>query len=124
MADLGTDPAVFVHPGMPSTLFAAYPTGVGASLDHLPEDSLVAAGAARRDRSRRCAEVGAVQIEANAEDQIGDRLLAEVGVGARRTGLGAVVAGVDALNQDVAYAAQLRMAGNHFAGMHACPPLE
>jgi hypothetical protein len=58
LADFGTDPAAFVHPRRPGTLLAAHPTGVGASLDHLPEHGLVAAGAARRDRPRRYAEVG------------------------------------------------------------------
>src|SRR3954451_17726192 len=98
-ADLGADPAVLVHVGVPLALVAARLARGGARLEDHAGDVRVVTGVPRQHPSGRLAHVGAVEARADALPEIGDHLLAEIGVGARGAGLRALHAGLDAGDQ-------------------------
>lgn len=105
---------------MTLAFFGAYRARFGACLKCVAYHRLVAACAARCDCRGRKAEVGAIEIQADALSEIGNCLFSQTGIGTDRTGLGAVIAKVDAVDQSlIDVALNVRMARNHLLGMHA-----
>lgn len=100
-AGLGAETAVFVHPGVLVALGSAGGARVGTDFQHALDDGLVSPRPAGPDRARSRTDVGAVQVEPNALDQIGDHGLAETGVGADTAGRGAVTGLLDGADQGV-----------------------
>jgi hypothetical protein len=66
-----------------------------AGLDRRAYDAGVRSGLACDDTAGGIADVGAVETQADAADHLGQVALAEVGVGAARTGCGALAARLD-----------------------------
>ena len=95
-AHLGADPAVLVHVRVPLALVAAGLASGGARLEHCTCDVRVVGGVPREHPPGGPAHVGAVEARADALTQVRDHVLAEIGVGARGAGLGALHAGLDA----------------------------
>src|ERR671919_699092 len=92
---LGAHPAVLVHLGMPLALVAAALAGGRAGLQQRLGDVGVVLGLAAADPDGGGADVGAVQAQPYALDQLGDVRLAQVVVGVGGAGLGALVDRVD-----------------------------
>ena len=78
--------------GMPLTLVAAQLASLGACLKERSAQRRIERALAGQKVPSRGANIGAVQIEANATDQWLNLLLAKAGVGAGGAGLGAVEA--------------------------------
>jgi hypothetical protein len=83
---------VLVVLGVPLTLLATGTTGRRTGLDRCAEDADIGRGLAGEDAARGVAGVGAIEVEANAADQLLHVLLAETGVGAAGAGSGTVEA--------------------------------
>jgi YceI-like domain len=98
-AGLRADPAVFVHLGVPVALIGAGPAGSRAGLQHGAGEVGVVAGVPGQHPAGGVADVCAVQVGADALDQVGDPGLAQARVGARGTALGAVEAFIDTPGQ-------------------------
>jgi hypothetical protein len=81
-------------------LVAANPTRLCAGLDDRSSDRGLELDLPGEQISRRCADVGAVEVEAQAADKHLDVLLAEACVRAGRAALSAVEARVDATAQN------------------------
>src|SRR3546814_19692933 len=77
---------------MAITLVAAGLAGGGAGLQHLPQRRLAGTCLARREAAGGEADIGAIQVEADALPKLVDRPLGAAGVGEGRAGLGAGVA--------------------------------
>jgi hypothetical protein len=99
MASLSAHPTVLVVGGMLLTLVAAQAAGFCTSLKSRPRHLLLEGRLTREDASRGVADVGTVEVESDAVGEGLRVVLAEAGVGASRTALGAVVAGFYALHQ-------------------------
>ena len=84
---------------MPCSACPSHPASLGASLQGGLRYLRVKGRLAGEDLAGRVAHVGAVKVEADAASQHLYILLTEAGVGAGGAGLGAVEAGLDALNQ-------------------------
>jgi hypothetical protein len=92
---------VLVVLGVPLTLLATGTTGRRTGLDRCAEDADIGRGLAGEDAARRVAGVGAIEVEANAADQLPHVLLAETGVGAAGARSGTVEALVDTAQERV-----------------------
>src|SRR4029450_3223715 len=86
-AGLGAYPAVLVQVGMPLALVAGALAGGRAGVQQRPGDVGVILGLGAYEPDGGGADVGAVQAQPDALDQLGHVLLAEVVVGAGGTGL-------------------------------------
>src|SRR3954471_1865845 len=95
-AGLGADAAVLVDVGVAGALVAAGPARRGAGLQDRAGQVRVVAGVPREHPASGVADVGAVEVGADARPQLGDHLLAQAGVGAGRAGLRALEARLDA----------------------------
>ena len=80
-------------------LVAAETTRQRARLEEATNQRRLGYGLARHNGRRGRADVGAIQIEADAAGKLLDVLLAQAGVGAGGTRLGAVYTGADTLDQ-------------------------
>jgi hypothetical protein len=87
--------------GVPFALVAAEAAGGRARLERGGNRLRLERRLARDDAADRVAQIGAIEVEPDAEDQIVDGLLAEAGIRTRGAGLGAVEAGADAGDQRV-----------------------
>jgi hypothetical protein len=97
--DLGANTAVFMVIGVPLTLVPAQSARLSARLhDHSRQLRLELRLPAYDSLCRRT-DVAAVLAQADTADQDGDVVLAEIGVGAGRTALGAVGARLDAVSK-------------------------
>ena len=67
-----------------------------ARLEHCASQIRIVPSVARQDPCGYLTEVGAIDIRANALGEVGNRVLAQAGVGAGRTTLNASLAGLDA----------------------------
>ena len=81
--------------------FLAPPARFGADATSGHDHLLVAAGPPRRDGARRQADVGTIEIEANALPQLVDHLFADAGVRAGRAALRARKALFDTADERV-----------------------
>ena len=102
IARLRADAAVLhaLLAAMPLALIATEGAGLRARLKDATNQGRLGARLARHDRSGRRADISAVQVEADATRQLLHMLLiAEAGVGAGCTRLGAINAGADTFDQ-------------------------
>ncbi len=93
--------------GVPRALIATGAAGRRAGLDRCADDAQIGRSLAGEDAAGGLADVGAVEVETNATDQLLHVVLAETGVGAARAGSGTVQALVDATQERVAIKAGL-----------------
>ena len=89
------DRAVAMVCGMPSALLSTGRARTDAGHEQIAHGDQVPLSRARKNPSGDITDVGADQIERDAGSQVGDVLLDEIGVRARRAGLDAGEAGVD-----------------------------
>src|SRR5680860_1850396 len=94
-ARLGADAAVVVHPGVLLALVTAGLARGGAGLQDGAGEVGVVTGVPGEHPPGGVAHIRAVQVGADARGQLGDHVLAEAGVGAGGTGLGALEARLD-----------------------------
>jgi hypothetical protein len=87
------------HRAVAFALLGAAAARFRAGSDQSPDDRWLRFGLARDDVSRRSADIGAVQREADATPEIGDRCLREARIGACGARLAAVEKGIDQLPQ-------------------------
>ena len=105
--------------GVPLTFLSTCATGRGTGLDRCAEQADIGRGLAGEDATSGVAGVGAVEVEANAADQLPHVLLAETGVGATGARSGTVEAVVDAAQQRVSTeACRLWMRLDYFSNCH------
>ncbi|HVD52664.1 MAG TPA: hypothetical protein VNC13_00645 [Propionibacteriaceae bacterium] len=98
-AGFGADAAMLMHAGVGFAFCGAACAGDTAGLQEGSGDVGVVAGVPGQHRAGRGADVSAVQVGPDALRQLGDHVLAEAGVGARRTGFAASEAGMDTVSQ-------------------------
>src|SRR4051812_385345 len=94
-ARVGADPAVLVHVRVPGALVPTGLARLGAGAEHRAGQLGVVRGLPGQDATGGLADVGAVEVAADASPHVGDRLLAEAGVRAGGARLGALDAGGD-----------------------------
>ena len=82
-AGLGADLAVLVHLGVAVALIAAALARLGADLQHRLGQIGVVARVPRQHPARHVADVGAVEVGADALAQLIDHVLAQAGIGTR-----------------------------------------
>jgi hypothetical protein len=109
---------VLVHLGVLGALVTTGLACRGARLQDRASEVGVVAGVSGQHPARRVADVGAVEVGADARGQLGDHVLAEARVRAGRTGLSALDTGLDALLQlpTVDSAEVLRVGLQHLTG--------
>ena len=100
-AHLSADAAVLVMLGVVLTLRTTGAACHQAAFKRRANDADVGRGLAGHDAAGGIADVGAVEAEANAADQILHAALAEVSVGAAGTGGRAVAARLDAAHERI-----------------------
>jgi len=116
---LGADAAVLVMGSMLFAFLRADPARQRACLDHRSQHVVVRTGAPGGERSRGRANVGTIQVQADALAKLGRALLCNAGVGTRGARLRASIARLDASDQRLADAAlHVGMCRNHRARMH------
>jgi hypothetical protein len=119
LARFSADPAVLVLIGVAAALVTASPTRFGAGPDSSSKSFDIGSGAPGGHRSRGCANVGAVEIEANALPEIGDHLFRQARIRTRRAGLGAIIRLFDELQEPVGRVAlNVGVGAYHLANMH------
>ncbi|WP_161993547.1 hypothetical protein [Muricoccus nepalensis] len=106
---------------MPLALLGTLATRRLTGGEHGPDHLLVGTGSPGSNRTRRRANIGAVEVESDALRELLNHLLAETGIGAGGTGLRTRVALLDALDQDVVGASlNVWMRADHLLDMHGC----
>jgi hypothetical protein len=108
-----------MHVGMLLAFDGAVGAGLGAGFEHTLYQRLMAAGATRGEAGRRQADIGAIEIEADALGEILDHVLGEAGVDADVTYGGAAVGRLDRTDQAVVEAAaHVGMGANDRLDLH------
>jgi hypothetical protein len=80
---------------MPLALVAAAPADGRARLDQRPDDAVIPDNRAAQHGCGSCADIRAVQAQADARDHLDQMRLAQVGVGVGTAGLRAVSRSLD-----------------------------
>ena len=93
---------MLVSPCVPLAFLRTHFTGVGTDLQHLQEDSLVAAGSPRRQRAGGETYIGTIQVQTNALPQLTSCGLGRARIGAAQASKHTVVAFLDAMDEGVA----------------------
>jgi hypothetical protein len=122
-ASISANLAMLMHFRVTSALFAADAARFCAGRKQCPQD--VHARSCLSGRNGTCcgAYVRAVQVLADALNEIFDHFLAKTGIGATRAGLGTGVALFDAAEQfTTRLTCSFRMGDHHVAGIHRVPP--
>jgi hypothetical protein len=120
---LRTHSAMFVRLRMRCALLAANATSVGAGLDGGPENVNIGAGAAGGHCARSSTDIGAVEVEANAQSEFLDHFFAETCVGTAGACLGARIALFNTFQQGFGGTAlDLWMCADHLADVHLRSP--
>jgi len=105
--------------GMPLTLVAANAASHGAYVQHPANDFVVGPCSARRDAAGDITDIGAIQVQPDALDQVLHHILSQTGVGARRAGLGAGVTLFNTADKGVVGASShVWVRANHLSCMH------
>jgi hypothetical protein len=119
VAGFGAEPAVVVVGGVPLALLATDAAGRRAGFDSCAEEFEIGCGLAGEDAAGSVTDVGAVEVETNAADQLLHVFLAETGVGTARARSGTVKTLVDAAQQHLAIkAGRLGMRLDDFSSCH------
>jgi hypothetical protein len=104
---------------VPVAFVAAQATRCRAGDEHPTNELVIRAGASGSDASCDVADVGAVEIEADALGQLLDHFLGKASVGARGARLGAGIALLDAADQSVVGApAHVWVRPDHLLNLH------
>src|SRR6476659_9756878 len=118
-AAFGADAAMFMHGCVPLALLGAQPAGGGADAEHASHHFVIETCPAGQDATGDVADVGAIEIQADALGQLVHHALRQAGVGAGSAGLGARITFLDAADQGVVdLALDGRVGADHFAGVH------
>src|SRR6185436_11860400 len=113
------DAAMFMHGCVLPALLRAKPAGGGADAEHAAHHLVIGTGPAGHDAAGDAADVGAIEVEADALGQLLHHALRQAGVGTGGAGLGAGVTFLDAADQGVVdLALDSRVGADHFAGVH------
>lgn len=116
---LRADLAVLVTAGVLFAFRRARCTGGFAELDRLAQDFLIRSRSSRGERAHGIANIGAIEIQANALPQHLDTRLCDAGIGARNTHLRTREAFIHAVNERRAVIAfDVGMRGDHFLRVH------
>ena len=99
------DAAMLMIAGMPLALLRAHAASLGASLQRHGDDLLVGARASRPQRARGNADIGAVEVEADALTKLGHHVLGEASVGAGGAALSTGVAFLDTADEGLVHVA-------------------
>lgn len=119
LTHVSADLAVFVMTRVASTLFCAQPACLRARIEQRLQDNFVTTRAPGRESAGRGTDVRTVEIQSNALCELLDLVLSETSISACGTGLGAVVACLDATDQlAVHVAADVRVCTDDFLGVH------
>ena len=78
---------MFMHGGVRLALLGAQPAGGGAYAEHAAHHFVIETGPAGHDAAGDVADVGAIQIQADALGQVLHHALRQAGVGAGGAGL-------------------------------------
>jgi hypothetical protein len=117
--DCRANTTVFVVSGVALALLGASEAGLCTGFDHCGDDAQIGGGLPRHDPAGRIADVGAVEVESNAADQLGQIALCEAGVCAGGTARGTVDTLIDAAEESVAVeAAGMRMQVDDLSNSH------
>lgn len=96
--------------------------GVGADVQHLQEDSLVAAGSSRCQRAGGKTYIGAIQIQPDALPQLAGCRIGRACIGATQAMQDTVIAFLDAMDEGVAVLApHCRMGFDDLPCVHVYP---
>jgi hypothetical protein len=118
-AAFGAKAAVLMVGGVPLTLLATGAAGQRASFDRCDDDAEIGRGLAGHDATGCLAHIGAIEVEANAADQLLHVAFAETGVGAARARSGTVETLVDTTQERVEIkAGRLWMRLDDFSNRH------
>jgi hypothetical protein len=117
--DCRANTTVFVVSGVALALLGASEAGLCTGFDRCGDDAQIGGGLPRHDPAGRIAGIGAVEVESNAADQLGQIALREAGVRARGTARGTVDTLIDAAEESVAVeAAGMRMQVDDLSNSH------
>src|SRR5262249_33085387 len=116
-------PAVHVLGGVLLAFLGAEAAGKRAQRDGAAQDLRIRAGLRRGERARHHADIGAIEVEANALAERVGVLLRQTGIGTGGAGPRGRVALPDTGDQRRANALDLGVIANLLVGMHARPPL-
>lgn len=110
---------MLVHAGVAIAFLAAQAAGRCAGFQHTAYHLLVRTGPTGGNRSGGGANVGAIEIQANALGQLLDHVLTQAGVGAGCADLGTRVALLNAPDESIVRVAlHVWMGANHLLNMH------
>ena len=108
-----------MHIRVTSTLCPTPPARLGTGIQHGFQKRFITSRPPGRYRTRCRANIRAVEIESNTLSELLYGIFPKTSVGTSNTGLGAVVAGLNAPNQFVVgVAANMGMRTNHFLSVH------
>ena len=118
-ADRRTDPAVDVHFGMTFTFFRTDAAGRESGLHLDPHQLRIGFRLSRQDPGRCLADIGTVEVDANAARKHLHILLAKAGIGTGSTRIGAIYTGGDAGGEVIKLGEWFSwMTAQHFLCLH------
>src|SRR5215207_615523 len=113
------DAAMFMHGRVLLALLRAKPAGGGADAEHAAHHFVIGTCPPGHDAAGDVADVGAIEVQADALGQLLHHALRQAGVGTGGTGLGAGIAFLDAADQGIIdLALDGRVGADHLAGVH------
>jgi hypothetical protein len=116
---------VLVVSGVSPALVATCATGRRAGFDRCAKHTEIGRGLAGDDAARSVTRVSAIEVQANATDELRHVLLAETSVGTTSARKGTLVAFVDAAQERVSVdARRLWMRVDHLLNCHVAPVVE
>jgi len=122
-AGLGADAAALVHLSVLLAFVGAKAARAFAQPQRIHDQRFVRTGAARRQTGGRGADIGAVEIGADALAQLRDHVFGQARVGAGLADLGVFEHLLDCPDENViGAAADIRMRGNHMMELHGGLP--
>ena len=104
---------------VPLALVAATTTRIRASFEECLDRMPLPCGLATDDATRRFAHVSAIEVEPDANDEVGDVLFGKARVRACRARLSAGMARVDAAREPLLHLGRRRMRSKHFVRLHS-----
>jgi hypothetical protein len=122
-ACFAADPAMLMRGSVLFAFLRTSTAGTATNLQQLREHVRIAPGASRRESARSQADIGAVEIQADALPQLLHARLGEARISATRTHLRAIETFLDAANERRRrFAVHVRMRGNHCLRSHRGTP--
>jgi hypothetical protein len=110
---------MFVFASVPPALLAAKTARNGTNVEHSADHLLIRPGSAGRETTRNGANVGAVNIEADALGQVAHVILGQARIGAGRAYLSTRVAFLNTADQSiVGLSSHSGMGADHLMSLH------